>query len=204
MNTSLARWRTPIAGKAVAPRCSAASSRTDRTGVRWHDPDRQDRRGHQTFSGPGLVPTFARTRLLALENTLGRSRVTRSSTSLTPPRLRAARDSMFTDGARAFNAAVASELSIAELLAPFDSASLCISKGLGAPVGAVLVGSLRSLSGQRAGGKCSAVACVSPGYLTAACIYALEHRFERLADDHANAARLAAGLGEVSALTVTA
>jgi threonine aldolase len=108
------------------------------------------------------------------------------------------------DGARAFNAAVASGLSIAELLAPFDSASLCISKGLGAPVGAVLVGDAAFIERAARWRKMLGGGMRQSGYLAAACIYALENNVERLADDHANAARLAAGLGEVSALTVTA
>ena len=154
--------------------------------------------------GPGLGTHFARTRLLALENTWGGRVLPQRYVIDAATFARSKGLNVHLDGARAFNAAVASGLSIAELLAPFDSASLCISKGLGAPVGAVLVGDAAFIERAARWRKMLGGGMRQSGYLAAACIYALENNVERLADDHANAARLAAGLGEVSALTVTA
>ena len=154
--------------------------------------------------GPGLGTHFARTRLLALENTWGGRVLPQQYVIDAATFARSKGLNVHLDGARAFNAAVASGLSIAELLAPFDSASLCISKGLGAPVGAVLVGDAAFIERAARWRKMLGGGMRQSGYLAAACIYALENNVNRLADDHANAARLAAGLGEVSALTVTA
>jgi threonine aldolase len=100
------------------------------------------------------------------------------------------------DGARIFNAALALGTSVAALAAPVDSIGFCLSKGLGAPVGSVLCGTseftakARRMRRQLGGGMRQA------GVLAAAGIYALEHMVERLADDHANARRLAEGLVE--------
>lgn len=154
--------------------------------------------------GPGLGTHFARTRLLALENTWGGRVLPQQYVIDAATFARSKGLNVHLDGARAFNAAVASGLSIADLLAPFDSASLCISKGLGAPVGAVLVGDAAFIERAARWRKMLGGGMRQSGYLAAACIYALENNVERLADDHANAARLAAGLGEVSALTVNA
>ena len=105
------------------------------------------------------------------------------------------------DGARLFNACVALGVDPAEMVAPVDSVLFCLSKGLGAPVGSVLCGSesfvdaarrLRKLHG---GGMRQAGIVAAPGLL------ALENR-ERLAEDHENAARLAAGLDAIDGLSV--
>lgn len=154
--------------------------------------------------GPGLGTHFARTRLLALENTWGGRVLPQQYVIDAAAFARSKGLNVHLDGARAFNAAVASGISIADLLAPFDSASLCISKGLGAPVGAVLVGDAAFIERAARWRKMLGGGMRQSGYLAAACIYALENNIERLAEDHANAARLATGLGEVSALTVTA
>ena len=106
------------------------------------------------------------------------------------------------DGARLMNAAVALGVNAAEIAEPFDSVMLCLSKGLGAPVGAVLCGPAdfiaraRRLRKQLGGGMRQA------GVLAACGLYALEHNVERLADDHARAERLAEGLGEIAGLPV--
>ena len=99
--------------------------------------------------------------------------------------------SSFVDGARLWNAAVASGRSPAELAAPFDLASVALSKGLGAPGGSLLAGS-RELIGRAVrhrrmlGGAMRQV-----GIFAAAGLYALEHNYTRLAEDHANARRIA-------------
>lgn len=97
------------------------------------------------------------------------------------------------DGARLWNASVASGVPIAEWAACADTVMMCFSKGLGAPVGSILVGDAASvraafLTRKRWGGGMRQV-----GILAAACLYALDHHVERLAEDHARAKRLAAG-----------
>ena len=101
------------------------------------------------------------------------------------------------DGARLFNAAVKSGRPAAELAAPFDSVSICLSKGLGAPVGSVLTGSADFITEARRWRKVVGGGMRQSGLLAAAGIHALEHHVERLADDHANAQRLAEGLVDI-------
>lgn len=101
------------------------------------------------------------------------------------------------DGARLLNAVVATGTSAAAYAEPFDTAWIDFSKGLGAPVGAVLTGSSDLIEEawrwkQRLGG-----AMRQAGIVAAACLYALDHHVERLADDHANAKVLAEGLAEL-------
>ena len=154
--------------------------------------------------GPGLGTHFARTKLLALENTWGGRVLPQSYLQDAAALARSKGLSVHLDGARAFNAAVANETTIAEILAPFDSASLCISKGLGAPVGALLVGDRAFIERAHRWRKMLGGGMRQSGYLAAACIYALEQNVERLHDDHENAAALAAGLGEIAEITVLA
>jgi threonine aldolase len=147
---------------------------------------------------------FARTRLLALENTfhgkLLAADYVRAATALARERGLATH----LDGARAFNAAVASGASLQEICAGFDSVSLCFSKGLGAPVGSVLVGGRALLERARRWRKLLGGGMRQSGLLAAACLYALEHNVERLAQDHANASVLAQGLRGIAQLEVTA
>jgi len=91
------------------------------------------------------------------------------------------------DGARLWNASVASGLSEHELAAPFDTVSVCFSKGLGAPVGSVLAGSRETIQRARRFRKMLGGGMRQIGVLTAACVYALDHHRARLADDHTNA-----------------
>jgi threonine aldolase len=154
--------------------------------------------------GPGLGTHFARSKLLALENTWG-GRVLPQSYVLEAAALARSKGlNVHLDGARAFNAAVATETTISDILAPFDSASLCISKGLGAPVGAMLVGDQAFIERAHRWRKMLGGGMRQIGSLAAACIYALENQVERLHEDHENAAALAAGLREVTQLTVLA
>lgn len=154
--------------------------------------------------GPGLGAHFARTRLLALENTWGGRVLPAGYVQDATALARSKGLGLHLDGARAFNAAVASESTIADILAPFDSASLCISKGLGAPVGAVLVGAREIIERAHRWRKMLGGGMRQAGYLAAACIYALENNVERLHDDHENAALLAAGLGNIAEIKVVA
>jgi threonine aldolase len=106
------------------------------------------------------------------------------------------------DGARLMNAVVASGVSAADYAAPFDTVWIDFTKGLGAPLGAVLAGSASVIDRawrwkQRLGGSLR-----QAGICAAACLYALDHNIDRLAEDHANARRLAAGLSGISGLQV--
>jgi threonine aldolase len=106
------------------------------------------------------------------------------------------------DGARILNACVASGITAREMAAGWDSAWLDFSKGLGAPIGAVIAGSRDFIDEvwrwkQRLGG-----AMRQAGICAAACIYALDHHVDRLADDHANARALARGLSQIAGIEV--
>jgi threonine aldolase len=106
------------------------------------------------------------------------------------------------DGARLMNAVVAARVPAAEMAAGYDSVWLDFTKGLGAPLGAVLCGSAAFIDAawrwkQRLGG-----ALRQGGICAAGCLYALDHNIDRLADDHALARRLAAGLGRIPGLIV--
>jgi threonine aldolase len=145
---------------------------------------------------------FARTRLLALENTIN-GRVLPPGYVLEAVALAHSRGlSAHLDGARVCNAAVASGRPIAELCAPFDTVSICFSKGLGAPVGSVLIGSRPLIEGAQRWRKVLGGGMRQSGILAAACLYALEHNVERLADDHTNAAHLAEGLARTGQVKV--
>ncbi|MEM9700814.1 MAG: GntG family PLP-dependent aldolase [Planctomycetota bacterium] len=92
------------------------------------------------------------------------------------------------DGARFFNAVVAAGGSPAEIAACCDTISICFSKGLGCPMGSILVGSEDEIRRARRARKVLGGACRQAGVIAATALYALEHNVERLADDHANAA----------------
>ncbi|HSY15057.1 MAG TPA: GntG family PLP-dependent aldolase [Jatrophihabitantaceae bacterium] len=99
------------------------------------------------------------------------------------------------DGARLWNAHVATGRSLPELCGGFDTVSVCLSKGLGAPVGSVLVSTAARIAGARVWRKRYGAGMRQVGILAAAGLYALEHNVKRLADDHVRAARLAEALG---------
>jgi len=106
------------------------------------------------------------------------------------------------DGARLFNAAVALGVSPSKLVDECDSVSVCVSKGLGAPVGSVVVGDASLLDEIRRWRKRLGGGMRQAGIIAAAGIYALEHNVERLAEDHANAALIADRLEECPGATV--
>jgi threonine aldolase len=99
------------------------------------------------------------------------------------------------DGARLWNAHVASGTPLADLASGFDTVSVCLSKGLGAPVGSVLVSTADRIAEARVWRKRYGAGMRQAGILAAAGLYALELNIARLADDHARARRLAAALG---------
>jgi threonine aldolase len=152
--------------------------------------------------GPGMGAHFARTRLLALENTFnGRvlpAGYVQEATAFAHGRGLAAH----LDGARVCNAAVAQGITLAQACAPFDSVSICCSKGLGAPVGSVLVGSKDFIERAYRWRKVLGGGMRQSGFLAAACLYGFDHHYQRLAQDHRNAERLAKGLGEILEITV--
>jgi threonine aldolase len=105
------------------------------------------------------------------------------------------------DGARLFNALVADREQPEDYGRLFDSLSICLSKGLGAPVGSVLLGSSAFIAEARRIRKRLGGGMRQAGYLAAAGLYALEHHVDRLAEDHARAARLAAFMNELDYVT---
>ena len=108
------------------------------------------------------------------------------------------------DGARLLNACVATKISARDMAAGWDSAWIDFSKGLGAPIGGVIAGSRAFIDDvwrwkQRLGGSMR-----QAGICAAACVYALDHHVDRLADDHANARALARGLSQINGIEVQA
>ncbi|RKP45183.1 low-specificity L-threonine aldolase [Trinickia fusca] len=148
-------------------------------------------------------PHYARTRLLALENTIGGKILPQTYVEAATALARRHSLSCHLDGARVFNAAVAQGVPVETLARPFDTVSVCLSKGLGAPIGSVLVGPAALIAKGRRLRKMLGGGLRQVGILAAAGLYALEHNVERLADDHANAQALAQGLAKLPGLKVT-
>ena len=151
---------------------------------------------------------FAKSRLLCLENTIG-------GKVLAPAYLEAACAlahgrglAAHLDGARLFNAAVAmggdALANARAIAAPFDSVSVCFSKGLGAPIGSALVGTKGFIHAAHRWRKMTGGGMRQAGIVAAAAIHALDHHIARLADDHSLARRLAEGLRGLPGLTVEA
>jgi len=145
---------------------------------------------------------FTRTRLLCLENTVG-------GLALPLDYLRWAHElakehglKTHLDGARIFNAAVKSETSVREIARGFDSVSVCLSKGLGAPVGSLLCSTSEFITEARRWRKTLGGGMRQAGLLAAAGIFALENNIQRLQEDHRNAALLANGLAEIPELKI--
>ncbi|MCB2107569.1 MAG: low-specificity L-threonine aldolase [Rhodobacteraceae bacterium] len=145
-------------------------------------------------------PHFARTRLLTLENTIGGKILPQEYVTAAAALARKHGLGLHLDGARVFNAAVAQQRTLHELCDPFDTVTICFSKGLGAPIGAVLVGTHDLMGRALRARKILGGAMRQSGLLAAACIYALDNNVDRLAEDHANAAALAAGLKQIPGL----
>ncbi|MGY3884778.1 low-specificity L-threonine aldolase [Aeromonas aquatica] len=145
---------------------------------------------------------FAQTRLVCLENT--------HNGKVLPLRylreVRAFVDSrglqLHLDGARLFNAVVASGETVQAIAAPFDSVSICLSKGLGAPVGSLLVGSRDFIARARRLRKMLGGGMRQAGILAQAALFALDQHVTRLADDHRRARRLAEGLATLPGIVL--
>ena len=147
-------------------------------------------------------PHFAISRVLCLENTHDGKVLPLDHQRQAEDLARSNGLSLHLDGARLWNAAVALGVTPAEVAAPFDTVSVCLSKGLGAPVGSVLVGSVDLIDRARRWRKMLGGGMRQSGILAAAGLHALANNIERLADDHANAARLVDGLGAIDGVEV--
>jgi threonine aldolase len=139
-------------------------------------------------------------RMLAIENTHNQSGGRVFPLDQLKEAAAVARDHGLTvhlDGARIFNAAVASGTPVGTWAEPFDSLTFCLSKGLGAPIGSVLCGSADFILRAHRARKQMGGAMRQSGIIAAAGLHALEHHVRRLADDHSNAQHLAAGLRDL-------
>lgn len=145
---------------------------------------------------------FARTRLLALENTWGGQVLPLPYIEAATALARRKGLARHLDGARLFNAAVASGVPAREITRHFDSVSVCFSKGLGTPAGSALCGTRDFIARAHRWRKMAGGGMRQAGVLAAAALYALDYHVARLADDHANARRLAEGLQGLRGVTV--
>ena len=146
---------------------------------------------------------FARSKLLALENTIGGKVLSadyiKAATTLAHQRGLATH----LDGARICNAAVKQGVSLRAAVEGFDSVSVCLSKGLGAPVGSVLCGSRPFIEQAKRWRKMLGGGMRQAGIIAAGGLYALEHNVQRLAEDHDNAAYFAAELAKMNTIKVS-
>ena len=147
-------------------------------------------------------PHFAISRLLALENTWAGRVLPRDYIERAGELARARGLGFHLDGARLYNAAVAEGVEPREITRHFDSVSICFSKGLGAPIGSMLLGSSVLIDRARRWRKVVGGGWRQAGLLAAMANHALDHHVQRLADDHRRARELAQGLQGVPAVTV--
>jgi threonine aldolase len=147
---------------------------------------------------------FARTRLLALENTWGGQALPLAYLEAATSMARRRGLATHLDGARLHNAAVAQGVPAREIARHFDSVSVCFSKGLGTPAGSALCGSRDFIARARRWRKMTGGAMRQSGVLAAAALYALDHHVQGLAADHAHARLLAEGLQGLAGVNVQA
>lgn len=145
---------------------------------------------------------FPVTRLVSMENTVSGRIVPLARGAEVAAAARSAGLIVHLDGARLMNAAVALGASAAEVAGAADSVSVCLSKGLGAPVGSVLAGPRELVDRARRLRKMVGGGMRQAGVIAAAGLYALERHVDRLAEDHARAKRLATRLSQIPGLTV--
>ncbi len=145
---------------------------------------------------------FAKTRLLCLENTQAGMVLPLDYMAQATALARRHNLATHLDGARVFNAAVKQQVNVQEITQHFDSVSACLSKGLAAPVGSVLCGRAGFIKTARRWRKMVGGGMRQAGVLAAAGILALTEMVERLADDHANASRLAVGWAAIPGISV--
>ena len=145
---------------------------------------------------------FAITRLLCLENTQSGKVLSLDYQAEAAAFAREKGLKLHLDGARVFNAAVKQKVPVSEITRHYDSVSFCLSKGLGAPVGSVLVGSHELIERAHRWRKMAGGGMRQAGILAAAGVYALKQHVVRLAEDHQNAKVLAEGLSTIDGLDV--
>lgn len=145
---------------------------------------------------------FARTKLLALENTTGGKVLPQSYVEEAINFCKQRDLKIHLDGARIANAAVKQQRSISSLTNQFDSVSICLSKGLGAPVGSLICSNKEFIEEAKHWRKMLGGGMRQAGILAAAGIYAIQNNFERLNEDHENAKYLAKSLAEIKGITV--
>ena len=145
---------------------------------------------------------FARTRLLSLENTINGKVLPLSYMAEAREFVNQHNLKLHLDGARVYNAAVALGVDIKEISQYFDSMTVCLSKGLGAPIGSLVLGDKAFISRVRRWRKVLGGGMRQAGILAAAAKIALTEHVARLADDHANAKTLAEGLNRVPGFKV--
>ena len=142
-------------------------------------------------------PHFPRTRLLALENTITGRVLSRDYLGKAVDLAKRKNLAIHLDGARIFNAATQLKMKVKDLCAGFDSVSSCLSKGLGAPAGTVLLGDSEFIQKAKRARKILGGGMRQAGVIAAGGLYALENNIERLQEDHANAEKLGRGLREL-------
>jgi threonine aldolase len=150
-------------------------------------------------------PHFAPTSLICMENThngCGGTVLPQENVDGVAALARSKAIKLHLDGARLFNAAAAANTDPKAMAAPFDTVSICLSKGLGAPVGSVLVGDSASIARAYRFRKMYGGGMRQAGVLAGAGIYALEHNRGRLADDHRRALQLATAINDCDGLSV--
>lgn len=142
-------------------------------------------------------PHFAQTTLLSLENTHDGKVLPMSYLADARAFVDDIGIALHLDGARVWNAAAALNVPVDQIAAPFDSVSVCLSKGLGAPVGSVLVGNQEFIGRAIRWRKMLGGGLRQGGILAAAGIYALDHHRDRLVDDHTLAQSIADAIGDI-------
>lgn len=147
---------------------------------------------------------FANSKLLSLENTHSGKVISQDYLQTAIAFARSHQLAVHLDGARVFNAAVAQQLDVMDITRPFDTVSVCCSKGLGAPIGSLLCGPREFIQSARRWRKMLGGGMRQAGILAAAIDYALDHHVERLADDHAHALQLQNALAQLPELEVDA
>ncbi|MFC0348195.1 low-specificity L-threonine aldolase [Undibacterium danionis] len=147
---------------------------------------------------------YARSKLLSLENTHSGKVLSNNYLKAAIALARSHQMAAHLDGARVFNAAVAQQLAVHEITAPFDTVSVCCSKGLGAPIGSLLCGPRDFILQARRWRKMVGGGMRQAGIIAAAIDYALDHHVERLAQDHAIALSLQHELSQIAELKVEA
>ena len=145
---------------------------------------------------------FAKTTLLCLENTTGGKVLPLAYINKAKVLVDEYQLAFHLDGARLFNAAVSQGVDVKQITTAFDSISICLSKGLGAPIGSVLVASSDIITKARRIRKILGGGMRQAGMLAAAGIYALDNHVHRLVDDHNNAQSLAQGLSAIEGITL--